>query len=105
MFELTSKVAVVTGGSRGIGKGICNALVKQGAAVAILDILDEEANKTVSEIQAAKGKAKFYHCDVTDKEAVDKNIAAIIGEFKQIDILVNCAGFDRIELSDCICCT
>ena len=98
MFELTGKVAVVTGGARGIGKGITAALAKQGATVAILDILDEEGKQTVSEVEGAKGKAKFYHCDLTKKEEVDKNIAAILNDFSQIDILVNNAGFDKIEL-------
>ena len=98
MFELTGKVAVVTGGSQGIGKGISVTLAKQGATVAILDILDEVGKQTVSEIEGANGKAKFYHCDVTKKEEVDKNVAAIFDEFKQIDILVNDAGYDEFEL-------
>jgi len=98
MFELTGKVAAITGGSRGIGKGISTTLAKQGATVAILDILDDEGKKTVAEIEKAGGKAKYYHCDVTNKAEVDKNVAAIVKDFNQIDILVNNAGFDKIEL-------
>ncbi len=98
MFELTGKVAIVTGGSRGIGKGICKALTTQGATVAILDILDEEGKNTVAELEKAGAKARYYHCDLTRKEEVDKTVAAVLNDLAQIDILVNNAGFDKIEL-------
>jgi len=98
MIDLKGKVAVVTGGSRGIGKGICEVLAEQGAGVAILDILEQDGNQTASELAAKNVKASFYNCDVTNKEKVDQNIAQIIKDFGQIDILVNDAGFDKIEL-------
>ena len=59
MFELTGKIAVVTGGARGIGKGICEALAKQKAWVVIADLLAEEATATAAEITRSGGKAEL----------------------------------------------
>ncbi|HOO90526.1 MAG TPA: SDR family NAD(P)-dependent oxidoreductase [Syntrophales bacterium] len=98
MIDLKGKVAVVTGGSRGIGKGICEVLAEQGANIAILDILEQDGNQTAAELSAKNVKAAFYNCDVTNKEKVDADVAQIIKDFGQIDILVNDAGFDKIEL-------
>ncbi len=97
-YAVVAAVTDKSQGARGIGKGISARLAQQGATVVILDILDEEGKKTVSEIEGAKGKAKFYHCDVTKKEQVDRDIAVILKDFGQIDILVNNAGYDKMEL-------
>ena len=96
MFELTDKVAIVTGGARGIGKGISIMMAKQGARVAIADILEEEAKKTVEEIEKQGGKAMAVKTDITDLEQVKQTVAKVKEEFGPVDILVNNAGWDRI---------
>ncbi|RLA99883.1 MAG: 2-hydroxycyclohexanecarboxyl-CoA dehydrogenase [Deltaproteobacteria bacterium] len=96
MFELTDKVAIVTGGARGIGKGISIMMAKQGASVAIADILEEEAKKTVEEIEKQGGKAMAVKTDITDLEQVKQTVAKVKEEFGPVDILVNNAGWDRI---------
>ena len=93
---LTGKTAVVTGGSRGIGKAICVALAASGADVAVLDMsLGEE---TVAEIEAMGRKAKAYVCNVTDFAAVTDTFKAIVADFGRVDILVNNAGITRDKL-------
>ena len=96
MFELTDKVAIVTGGARGIGKGISTILAKQGAKVAIADLLEEEAKKTVEEIEKNGGKAIAVKTDVTNLEQVKDMVAKVKETFGPVDILVNNAGWDRI---------
>lgn len=93
---LTGKTAVVTGGSRGIGKAICIALAASGADVAVLDMsLGEE---TVAEVEAMGRKAKAYVCNVTDFAVVTDTFKAIVSDFGRIDILVNNAGITRDKL-------
>ncbi len=96
MFELTDKVAIVTGGARGIGRGISVTMAKQGAKVAIADLLEEEAKKTAEEIEKLGGKAIAVKTDVTDLEQVKQTVAKVRETFGPIDILVNNAGWDRI---------
>lgn len=93
---LTGKTAVVTGGSRGIGKAICIALASSGADVAVLDMSVGE--ETVAEIEAMGKKAKAYVCNVTDFAAVTDTFKAIVADFGRIDILVNNAGITRDKL-------
>lgn len=93
---LTGKTAVVTGGSRGIGKAICIALAASGADVAVLDMSVGE--ETVAEIEAMGKKAKAYVCNVTDFAAVTDTFKAIVADFGRIDILVNNAGITRDKL-------
>jgi 2-hydroxycyclohexanecarboxyl-CoA dehydrogenase len=99
MFELIGKVAIVTGGARGIGKGICFRLAQQGARVVLADILADEGIKTEQEVNDAyKGKATFIKCDLTKKAEVDAIVRKIKDTFSKIDILVNNAGWDTIQL-------
>ncbi len=97
MFELTGKVAVVTGGARGIGKGICGKLAKQGAKVVIADLLIDEAVATAAEIENAGGQAIAVKTDITDLESVQAMVDAVKEKFGPVDILVNNAGWDRIK--------
>ena len=87
------RVAIVTGGSRGIGRGISLALAKAGADVAICFRRDEDAAKsTVAEIEAMGRKAAAFPADVTDYEKVKEAVAKAVDTFGRIDILVNNAG-------------
>jgi NAD(P)-dependent dehydrogenase (short-subunit alcohol dehydrogenase family) len=70
MFRLDNRVAVVTGGARGIGKAICQILAKQGARGAVADIKTDLAEQTAAEISAGGGTAMEVYDDVTDLESV-----------------------------------
>lgn len=100
MFK--DKVAVVTGGSRGIGRAVSLKFAQGGASVAVIYAGNEAAaNETVSEIEALGAKAKAYKCDVADFENTTEVFKQIINDFGTIDILVNNAGItkDKIMLS------
>lgn len=90
------KVALVTGGSRGIGRACAIELAKAGYDVIINYAGNEEAaNATVSDIKALGVNAKAVKFDVSNKEVVDSAIAEIIAEFGRIDVLINNAGITR----------
>jgi 3-oxoacyl-[acyl-carrier protein] reductase len=95
MFDLTGKVAVVTGGSRGIGRAIGEALARQGAAVALADILDVAVARTAAEIVAAGGKATGHGLDVGNAESVQAAFDQILEHYGRVDVLVNNAGIVR----------
>lgn len=97
MFDLTGKISVVTGGARGIGKGICHCLAKQGARIALIDILDKEADETCEELKQLGCKAKWYKADITDRELIFDTFKKILDDFETVDILVNNAGWDKLE--------
>ena len=97
MFELTDKVAIVTGGARGIGRGICEALARQGAKIAISDLLLDEAVAVAADIENAGGRALGVKTDITDLASVQAMVAAVKETFGPVDILVNNAGWDRMK--------
>jgi len=93
MFGLTGKKALVTGGSRGIGRGICLALAKQGADVAVNYRSNEaEAQAVVSEIKAMGRQAFAVQADVSQATSVAKMFEEIKNRWGKLDILVNNAG-------------
>jgi NAD(P)-dependent dehydrogenase (short-subunit alcohol dehydrogenase family) len=87
MGRVESKVAIVTGGALGIGKASCLLLAKEGARVAVTDILEKEGKEVAKEIKTAGGMAEFWRLDVTDEKAVKKVFADIDREFGKIDVL------------------
>lgn len=87
---LEGKVAIVTGGRRGIGKAICLRLAALGCDIAVVDLYD--ANETVKEVEALGRKARGYIADVSKAEEVFPTVNRVIEDFGQIDILVNNAG-------------
>jgi len=93
MKRLEGQVAIVTGGARGIGKGICEVFCKEGATVALWDVLD--GTQTVNEITQNGGKIFFQKVDVTDQNSVDNAIEEIIEKHGKIEILINNAGIIR----------
>ncbi|MCI8388239.1 MAG: 3-oxoacyl-[acyl-carrier-protein] reductase [Clostridiales bacterium] len=96
---LTGKTAVVTGGSRGIGRAIAVRFAKEGANVAILYSSNSaSADAVVAEIEAEGGHAKAYQCHVENYEEVDKTIGEVLADFGAVNILVNNAGITRDKL-------
>lgn len=96
MFDLSEKVALVTGGGSGIGQAICRLFGRQGAAVHILDHQLAAAEATAEEIRAAGGKATAHLCDVTQQAQVRQVVDGIAAASGRIDILVNNAGISHI---------
>ncbi len=96
---LNGRVAVVTGGSRGIGKAIALKLANNGAKVAIFATRESEAvNQTLSELNAIGNEAMFVPFDVSNFEQVKSSIDSVIEQFGKIDILVNNAGITKDKL-------
>ncbi len=94
MKKLEGQVAIVTGGARGIGEGICKVFCNEGAIVALWDVLDE-GQKTADKITKNGGKIFYQNVDVSSQESVDKAVAKLISEYGKIDILINNAGIIR----------
>jgi len=95
--DMAGRVALVTGGSRGIGRATCLALAARGAAVAVLcRNRIKEALEVAGEIQASGGRAVALDADVLDAAAIDRSVEESVAGLGRIDILVNNAG----EMSD-----
>jgi len=97
MLDLTGKIAIVTGASRGIGRAIAHTLAARGALV-VAAARGEHAAGTVAEIGAAGHKAEMASLEVTDTGSVDAMVAAALARHGRIDILVNNAGITRDQL-------
>jgi 2-hydroxycyclohexanecarboxyl-CoA dehydrogenase len=93
--KLAGKVAVVTGGASGIGRAIAEALAREGARVAVLDLNEAGARETVAALERAGGKGSAHRVDVTDVAAVDAAIDGVAAREGGLHVLVNCAGWDK----------
>jgi 2-hydroxycyclohexanecarboxyl-CoA dehydrogenase len=97
-MKLKRKAAIVTGGASGIGRATALALSLEGANVAIADIASDNANLVRDEVAASGyGSAIACRVDLTKRAEVEQMVQTVLNEFGQIDILVNCAGWDRLE--------
>jgi len=94
-FSLKDRVAIITGGASGIGKGIALGFADVGAKVVIVDINKDNANSAVKEITNSGGEAFPVMCDVLDPEQVQKMVDQAISKYGKIDILVNNTGGSR----------
>lgn len=93
---LTGRTAVVTGGSRGIGKSIALELARSGAEIAILYAGNQEAaEQTIAEISAMGCRAAAYCCDVSSFRETESSVKNILEQFEKVDILINNAGITR----------
>lgn len=93
-MRLKDKIAVVTGGSRGIGQAVSELFAKEGATVIIVDLLPQ-GQKVADDINASGGKAEFHSVSVTEKSAIEKLFAGINEKHGKLDILINNAGITR----------
>jgi NAD(P)-dependent dehydrogenase (short-subunit alcohol dehydrogenase family) len=104
MTEIRGRTAVVTGGGNGIGMGLAKELARQGAKVAVADIMLGNAQKVVAEIEAAGGTAVAVECDVCDRGSIKAMKAAVDAAFGPVQLLFANAGatsFDPlVEMSD-----
>lgn len=91
--DLAGRVALITGSGQGIGAAMANLFSENGAVIAVNDVNPAGA-KTAEAIEKRGGKAKFYHADVGDVDAVNAMVAAVESDLGPIDILVNNAGIN-----------
>jgi cyclopentanol dehydrogenase len=99
-MRLAGKVALVSGGARGMGATEAQLFAQEGAKVVIGDVLEDEGRQTAADINAAGGEALFMRLDVTSEENWQKVIENAVNQFGKLDILVNNAGISakgRIE--------
>ena len=97
MKRMQDKVVLVTGGGRGIGRAICLRVADEGAKVAIADLLDNEAQQVATEIISQGGQALAIKTDVTQLDQVSNCVQKVTETWGQIDVLVNNAGWDKLE--------
>src|SRR3954453_283959 len=98
VFELQGRKALVTGGARGLGQGMAEALARAGAAVMIADLLDEEGAEAAKLIGKTGVTAGFTHLDVTDEASWEQAVAATVAELGGFDVLINNAGLEISSL-------
>jgi NAD(P)-dependent dehydrogenase (short-subunit alcohol dehydrogenase family) len=94
MTKLGGRVALVTGGARGLGEQICRTLAGAGATVVVADQHEDAAKALATEISAAMGAATALVLDLRDGSQIDEGVGAVVAEHGRLDILVNNAGVD-----------
>ena len=92
LFDLTGKVAVVTGGNGGIGFGMARGMARAGAAIAVVGRNQEKSAKAVAELEGLGARAVAVEADVSDESAVAAMVESVVGQLGAIHILVNNAG-------------
>lgn len=95
-MDFRGRVALVTGGSRGLGLVLARQLVSEGARVAICSRDEAELNRAKSELQSMGGDVLGVQCDVTVQAQVDEMVRGVIGHFGQLDVLINNAGVIQV---------
>lgn len=103
LFDLTGKVAVVTGASSGLGADAARAYAEAGADVALLARRKEKLESVAKEIEAMGRKALAVQCDVSSEESVKTAVAEVLAHFGKVDILLNNAG--TAQMGDCTALT
>lgn len=92
MGRLNNKVAIVIGGTLGLGEATSKKFAEEGARVAVVGLEEEKGEAIVKEIRKAKGEAVFVQMDVTDRESVQNGINKTVEQFGTVDVLYNGAG-------------
>ncbi len=96
-MKLRGTTALVTGAGQGIGRAIALALAREGAHVAVLDVVKENADAVRREIEALGVKGLALVADLRTRADVERAIAALVAQWGQLDIVVNNAGWDRMQ--------
>jgi NAD(P)-dependent dehydrogenase (short-subunit alcohol dehydrogenase family) len=99
-MRLDGKVALITGAASGMGASMARIFAREGARVAVADILESEGRAVVAEIAAVQGRAAFHRLDVTDENEWRSVIDAVVEEWGGLDILVNDAGLSGSAVAD-----
>jgi NAD(P)-dependent dehydrogenase (short-subunit alcohol dehydrogenase family) len=99
-MRLENKVALITGGASGMGASMARVFAREGAKVAVADMLEDDGKKLVGEITKANGAAIFQKLDVTSEAGWQEAIAATLAAFGRLDILVNDAGISGSAVDD-----
>jgi len=92
---LKDRVAIITGGSRGMGRAIALRFAEEGCSSVIADVRDKEGEKMVAEVKQKGKDAIYVHCDVSSSRQVKDMVAEAISKFGKVDIMVNCAGIGK----------
>ena len=96
-MKLQGMTAIVAGGGRGIGRALVLALAREGAQIAVADILGENAETVKREVEAGGGKALAFQVDLTNRAEVNRMVEGVLAATGRLDILVNNAGWDKLE--------
>ena len=91
-FDVSEKNVLITGGTRGIGRGIAQAFAESGANVIAFGRNEERGKRTVEELSEYPGKMAFYQCNVADLDSVKAAAAKVFADYGYIDVLINNAG-------------
>jgi 2-hydroxycyclohexanecarboxyl-CoA dehydrogenase len=97
-MNLSGHTALVTGGARGIGRAIALRLAREGAQVAVLDLLGDAARGVAAEVDALGVKALALTADLTRRADVERAVSETLAQWGQLDIVVNNAGWDKLEM-------
>ena len=95
---LENRVALVTGGARGIGKAICERLASEGAAVVMVDIIADVAEQSAAEFRSRGYDAMAVGANVASLQEAEDTVKAVMEKYGRLDILVNCAGITKDNL-------
>ncbi|MCK4358271.1 MAG: 3-oxoacyl-[acyl-carrier-protein] reductase [Candidatus Cloacimonetes bacterium] len=98
MKKLSGKTAIITGSARGIGKGIAELFSENEANIVIVDIIQDEINKTVASLKESNPNVIGIKCDITKEQEIENCVKNVIKQFTTIDILVNNAGITNDKL-------
>ncbi len=96
MTKLTNKVALITGGASGIGKGMAMAFVKEGATVAIADLNEEQGQKTLKELQEFAPNSMFIQANLAERDKLAGIVKQVVDRLGKLDVLVNNAHASRM---------
>lgn len=96
-MRLKDRVCIVTGGGQGIGEAICKTLAAEGGVVVVADVRQETAKAVAEAIRQNGGHAMAVKVDVTVREEVERMVEETKGAYGRIDVLVNNAGWDKVE--------